>query len=58
VAKARILVVEDEFLVAHDISNMLIELGYEVQAIVPTAEEALASIRNRPPDAYSGQNGH
>jgi len=50
VAKARILVVEDEFLVAHDISNMLIELGYEVQAIVPTAEEALASIRNRPPD--------
>ena len=49
-AKARILVVEDEFLVAHDISNMLIELGYEVQAIVPTAEEALASIRSRPPD--------
>jgi diguanylate cyclase (GGDEF)-like protein len=50
VAKARILVVEDEFLVAHDISNMLIELGYEVQAIVPSAEEALAAIRNRPPD--------
>lgn len=49
-AKARILVVEDEFLVAHDISNMLIELGYEVQAIVPSAEEALASIRSQPPD--------
>jgi diguanylate cyclase (GGDEF)-like protein len=50
VAKARILVVEDEFLVAHDISNMLIELGYDVQAIVPSAEEALAAIRNHQPD--------
>jgi len=50
VAKARILVVEDEFLVAHDISNMLIELGYDVQAIVPSAEEALAAIRSHVPD--------
>lgn len=49
-AKARILVVEDEFLVAHDISNMLIELGYDVQAIVSSAEDALAVIRNRAPD--------
>lgn len=49
-AKARILVVEDEFLVAHDISNMLIELGYEVAAIVSSAEDALAVIRNRAPD--------
>ncbi len=49
-AKARILVVEDEFLVAHDISNMLIELGYDVQAIVPSAEEALAAIRSHAPD--------
>lgn len=49
-AKARILVVEDEFLVAHDISNMLIELGYDVQAIVPSAEEALAAIRSHVPD--------
>ena len=49
-AKARILIVEDEFLVAHDISNMLIELGYEVAAIVSTAEDALAVIRNRAPD--------
>jgi PleD family two-component response regulator len=50
VAKARVLVVEDEFLVAHDISNMLIELGYDVQAIVPSAEEALAAIRSHAPD--------
>ena len=49
-AKARILVVEDEFLVAHDISNMLIELGYDVAAIVSTAEDALSVIRNRAPD--------
>ncbi|MHB8053893.1 MAG: response regulator [Candidatus Aminicenantales bacterium] len=49
-AKARILVVEDEFLVAHDISNMLIELGYDVMAIVPSAEEALAAIRAHAPD--------
>ncbi len=49
-AKARILIVEDEFLVAHDISDMLIELGYEVAAIVSTAEDALAVIRNRAPD--------
>jgi PleD family two-component response regulator len=49
-AKERILVVEDEFLVAHDISNMVLDLGYEVAGIVSTAEETMDAVRKRPPD--------
>ncbi|MCX6564796.1 MAG: response regulator, partial [Candidatus Aminicenantes bacterium] len=49
-AKERILVVEDEYLVAHDISNMLLDLGYEVAGVVSTAEEAMAAVRKQPPD--------
>ena len=42
--KARkILVVEDEGLIAHDISNRLVALGHEVVAVASTAEEALES---------------
>jgi PleD family two-component response regulator len=49
-AQERILVVEDEYLVAHDISNMLLDLGYEVAGVVSTAEEAMNAVRERPPD--------
>jgi diguanylate cyclase (GGDEF)-like protein len=49
-AKTRILVVEDEYLVGRDIQNMLLRLGHEVAGIVPTGEEALTLIRERPPD--------
>ncbi len=37
----KVLVVEDEGLIAHDISNRLIALGHEVVGTVSTAEEAL-----------------
>jgi len=37
----KVLVVEDEGLIAHDISNRLIALGHEVVGAVSTAEEAL-----------------
>lgn len=49
-AKKRILVVEDEYLVAHDISHMLLDLGYEVAGVVSTAEAAMAAVRKQPPD--------
>jgi diguanylate cyclase (GGDEF)-like protein len=50
VAKTRILVVEDEYLVGRDIHNMLLRLGHEVAGVVPTGEEALTLIRERPPE--------
>ena len=40
-AKAKILVVEDEFITASDIQNNLNTMGYEVQAVVDTGEEAV-----------------
>ncbi|HTY52797.1 MAG TPA: PAS domain S-box protein [Methanomicrobiales archaeon] len=40
-AKARILVVEDEFITASDIQNNLVTMGYEVPAVVDTGEEAV-----------------
>jgi len=49
-AKEKILIVEDEYLVAHDISNMLVELGYTVVNIVSTAEAAIAGVRETRPD--------
>ncbi len=39
--KIRILVVEDESLVARDIQNMLRSLGYEVTGIVASGEQAI-----------------
>lgn len=46
---ARILIVEDESLVAQDLHNMLAALGYDVVAIVPSGERALAVIAATPP---------
>ncbi len=40
--KTKILVVEDESIVARDIRNMLLGLGYEVVGVVPSGEEAVA----------------
>ena len=40
-AKAKILVVEDEALVAKDIQNTLKGLGYDVAAIALSGEEAI-----------------
>jgi response regulator RpfG family c-di-GMP phosphodiesterase len=46
----RILVVEDESLVAKDIQNMLISLGYEVIDVVSTGEEAIRLAESTSPD--------
>ncbi len=48
--KIKILVVEDESLVAKDIQNMLRGLGYEVMDVLSTGEEALVALRKSDPD--------
>ncbi|MCB0490344.1 MAG: response regulator [Cyclobacteriaceae bacterium] len=48
--KVKILVVEDEFIVAEDIRRNLVKLGYEVIRISRTAEEAIAAVKLSVPD--------
>ena len=48
--KTRILVVEDESIVARDIRNMLVGLGYEVMAVVPGAMAAIQKAKETEPD--------
>lgn len=48
--KTKILVVEDERIVAKDIQNSLISLGYEVPAITSTGEEAILIAEDLKPD--------
>lgn len=49
-AKARILVVEDDRIIAEDIKISLEESGYEVVSIVGSAVGALAMVRQDKPD--------
>jgi len=49
-SKIKILVVEDESLVARDIQNMLLSLGYEVTDIVSSGERAIEAASAAPPD--------
>jgi putative two-component system response regulator len=46
----KILVVEDESLVAKDIHNMLLGQGYEVVGVLSTGEEALQAVPQAGPD--------
>ena len=48
--KARILVVEDEAVVAMDIADTLRKLGHEVTGTVPSGERAIASVKENRPD--------
>lgn len=48
--KTKIMVVEDESIVARDIRNMLLGLGYDVTAVVTTAREAVISAEKTIPD--------
>ncbi len=48
--KTKIMVVEDESIVARDIRNMLLGLGYEVTSVLSTAREAISSAEKNPPD--------
>ena len=47
---ARILIVEDEHIVAEDIAQLLVEMGYHVAAIVDSGEAAINFIHEDPPD--------
>ena len=47
--KTRILVVEDESIVARDIRNMLLGLGYKVTAVVSDPKEAIKSAKREQP---------
>lgn len=46
----KVLIVEDEMIIAESISDMLSELGYEVMGICIRAQQALDFIRKTPPD--------
>ncbi|NTW37885.1 MAG: response regulator, partial [Syntrophobacteraceae bacterium] len=46
----RILIVEDESIVAMDIQERLAELGYEVTGVADRGEDALASVESDHPD--------
>ncbi|SFZ93971.1 DNA-binding response regulator, LytR/AlgR family [Flaviramulus basaltis] len=48
--KTKILIVEDEMIIAANISLQLTTLGYEVTGIIPRGEEALVHIENHQPD--------
>lgn len=50
IPKVRVLIVEDESLVARDIHNMLRSLGYEVVGIVASGEMALQKASKSAPD--------
>ena len=47
---ARILIVEDEILIAHGLSRMLKKWGYEVLKIVATGNDAIAAVQEQTPD--------
>jgi len=48
--KLKILIVEDEMIIAESISDMLEDLGYEVVSICIRAKQALELIKKNPPD--------
>ena len=50
VSPVKILIVEDEMIIAANISLQLSSLGYEVTGIIPRGEEALISIKQNQPD--------
>ncbi len=48
--KTKILIVEDEMIIAANLSLLLTNLGYEVTGIIPRGEEVLPVIREHQPD--------
>ncbi|MEL6925271.1 MAG: LytTR family transcriptional regulator DNA-binding domain-containing protein [Bacteroidota bacterium] len=48
--KAKLLIVEDDMIIAADISMQLSKLGYEIIGINTRAEDALQTIATNPPD--------
>ena len=48
--KVKILIVEDQMIIAADIAMFLESIGYEITGILPRGEDALKSIHQTPPD--------
>ncbi len=48
--KAKIMIVDDEVIVAEDLKERLIDLGYEVSAVASTGSEAITKARESGPD--------
>jgi len=48
--KLKLLVVEDEYLVAFHLQEQLRQLGYEVGQLVATGEEAIKNVEQEQPD--------
>jgi DNA-binding LytR/AlgR family response regulator len=48
--KVKILIVEDQMIIAADIAMFLESIGYEIAGILPKGEDALTSISQTPPD--------
>lgn len=46
----KLLIVEDEFLIANDIRTILTKLGYAVMAVAKSADEALKAVKSEKPD--------
>ena len=46
----KILIVEDEFIIAHDLRNILVRLGYEVVGIALSEAKAVPLLERHPPD--------
>ncbi len=49
-AKAQILIVEDDWIVAEDIQTSLKKLGFSVSAIVPSGNEAIMKVKEDAPE--------
>ncbi len=49
-AKVKILIVEDESIVAKDIQNILINLGFDVPAVVSNGEDAISMAQKHKPE--------
>jgi PAS domain S-box-containing protein len=49
-SRRRVLIVEDEQLVAVSLAELLRSLGYDVSDVVATGEEAVTRVRSQPPD--------
>lgn len=48
--KARIMVVEDEAIIAMELRKRLLDLGFDVPCVAHTGEKALIDIEDREPD--------
>jgi PAS domain S-box-containing protein len=49
-AKSKILIVEDEWIIANDIKSSLKDLGYNVVAVAATGNEAIEKAKSQTPD--------